>query len=148
MNHWLDFEDHNVLVVGGTSGINLGIAEGFAEQGANVAVASRSQDKVDAAMERLAAHGRKVGGFSADVRDPVELKAGLESLERPFHELDTLVIGQAGNFPSSTVAVPELFKCSSSPPKPLASISRAMAPMSASEPSVDPRFQRPERCTS
>ena len=100
MARWLSFENRNVLVVGGTSGINLGIAEAFAEQGANVAVASRSQDKVDAAMERLAAHGRKVGGFSADVRDVDALEAGFASLSDPFGEIHTLVVGQAGNFPA------------------------------------------------
>ena len=43
-----DYENKNVVVVGGTSGINLGIALSFAKSGANVVVASRKQDKVDA----------------------------------------------------------------------------------------------------
>lgn len=100
MSRWLSFEDRNVLVVGGTSGINLGIAEAFAEQGANVAVVSRSQDKVEAAMARLSAYGRTVAGFSADVRDVAALEAGFASLADPFREIHTLVVGQAGNFPA------------------------------------------------
>jgi NAD(P)-dependent dehydrogenase (short-subunit alcohol dehydrogenase family) len=66
----MNFDDHNMLVVGGTSGINLGIAEAFAEQGANVAVVSRSQDKVDKAIARIGAIGNRTAGFAADVRAP------------------------------------------------------------------------------
>jgi NADP-dependent 3-hydroxy acid dehydrogenase YdfG len=44
----LDLAGKAVFVAGGTSGINLGIAEDFARAGARVAVMSRSQDKVDA----------------------------------------------------------------------------------------------------
>ena len=40
-----DFSNKCVFVFGGTSGINLGIAKCFARAGANVSVASRSQDK-------------------------------------------------------------------------------------------------------
>ena len=42
-----NFTKANVVVVGGTSGINRGIALAFARAGAKVAVASRSQEKVD-----------------------------------------------------------------------------------------------------
>jgi NAD(P)-dependent dehydrogenase (short-subunit alcohol dehydrogenase family) len=39
----VDFSGTTVFVAGGTSGINLGIAEGFAAAGAAVAVMSRSR---------------------------------------------------------------------------------------------------------
>ena len=69
-----------VLVVGGTSGINLGIALAFARAGAHVAVVSRSPDKVAAAVEQLralAAPGARMEGFSADVRDAPAIAAVL-----------------------------------------------------------------------
>ena len=47
MNFSFDFSGKNVFVFGGTSGINLGIAESFAAAGARLGVASRSQDKVE-----------------------------------------------------------------------------------------------------
>ena len=53
MNFSFDFSGKNVFVFGGTSGINLGIAEAFVAAGARIGVASRSQDKVDAAVARL-----------------------------------------------------------------------------------------------
>src|SRR5260370_17006071 len=57
-----------VFVAGGTSGINLGIAEGFARAGARVAVMSRSQDKVDRAVEPLRALGSYAPAGAATVR--------------------------------------------------------------------------------
>jgi NAD(P)-dependent dehydrogenase (short-subunit alcohol dehydrogenase family) len=70
--------DYSVFVAGGTSGINLGIAQAFARAGARVAVASRSQDKVDAAEVGLRESGAKAIGFAADVRqyDAVEAAPG------------------------------------------------------------------------
>jgi NAD(P)-dependent dehydrogenase (short-subunit alcohol dehydrogenase family) len=38
-----DFTDKTVFVAGGTSGINLGIAEAFAAAGAKLGVVGRSQ---------------------------------------------------------------------------------------------------------
>jgi NAD(P)-dependent dehydrogenase (short-subunit alcohol dehydrogenase family) len=111
MPRGLNFDDHNVLVVGGTSGINLGIAEAFAEQGANVGVASRSREKVDSAMARLAAFGNRTAGFAADVRDIEAMKEGLAGIAEAFGTIDTLVVGQAGNFPAAAMQLsPNGFK--------------------------------------
>jgi NAD(P)-dependent dehydrogenase (short-subunit alcohol dehydrogenase family) len=68
-----DFKNRVVFVAGGTSGINLGIAHAFAQRGANIAVISRSPEKVAAATAELKAHGQKVFGASADVRDVAAL---------------------------------------------------------------------------
>ncbi len=62
----VDFSGTTVSVAGGTSGINLGIAEGFAAAGAGVAVMSRSPEKVDAAVTRLQALGAQAIGKAAD----------------------------------------------------------------------------------
>ena len=58
----------NVFVSGGTSGINLAIAQSFAESGANVGVLSRSQEKVDCAVDILLALGGadSAAGWAAD----------------------------------------------------------------------------------
>ena len=94
------FENKTVVVVGGTSGINLGIAQCFAKAGANVAVVSRSQDKVDAAVEGLKALGANAMGVSADVRNYEELVNAMDTFKDCFGEFDVLVSGAAGNFPA------------------------------------------------
>jgi len=96
----IDFTGQTVLVVGGTSGINRGIAETFAKHGAHVAVASRSQEKVADTVASLEALGAKAVGFTCDVRDQEEVKRGLETVKASFGEIDVLVSGAAGNFPA------------------------------------------------
>lgn len=97
----LDFTGKNVFVVGGTSGINLGVACGFAKWGANVAVASRKQDKVDAAVEQLKALGANAFGTTFDVRDNEQVAAGFTKVSDFFAgTIDILISGAAGNFPA------------------------------------------------
>jgi NAD(P)-dependent dehydrogenase (short-subunit alcohol dehydrogenase family) len=64
-----DFTNKTVVVFGGTTGINLAIAEAFAGAGARVAVASRRPDNVEAAVVRIKQSGGEARGFVADVRD-------------------------------------------------------------------------------
>ena len=97
----INFHDRSVLVVGGTSGINLGIAEGFAYAGARVGVASRSQDKVDAAVRLLSDHGGQAIGLTADVREPDAVQSVMENFHDALGEIDVLVSGAAGNFPAA-----------------------------------------------
>ena len=97
----LDFSGKTVVVVGGTSGINRGVAEEFARHGARVAVASRSQDKVDDTVAALKKLGAEAMGFSADVRNPEDVAAGLAQVHSAFGDFDVLVSGAAGNFPAT-----------------------------------------------
>ena len=94
----LDFTGKTVFVAGGSSGINLGIADAFAARGANVAIASRSQERVDGAVRQLAAHGGGVAGYAADVRDAGAIADALRTAFERFGAFDVLISGAAGNF--------------------------------------------------
>jgi len=90
-----------VVVVGGTSGINRGVAEAFARAGAKVAVASRSQEKVADTIAALQKHGAADAmGFVADVREPESIKQGMAEIYEAWGEFDLVISGAAGNFPS------------------------------------------------
>jgi NAD(P)-dependent dehydrogenase (short-subunit alcohol dehydrogenase family) len=49
----MNLQGQRVVVIGGTSGIGLAVAEGAALEGAELVVASRRQESVDAALKRL-----------------------------------------------------------------------------------------------
>lgn len=100
-----DFSGAHVCVFGGTSGINLGIARGFAKAGARVMVASRSAEKVDAAVAGLRDLGAEARGAVLDVRDAAAVEAALAETHGAWGEIDVLVSGAAGNFPAPAVGM-------------------------------------------
>lgn len=100
-----DFTGRTVFVAGGTSGINLGIAEAFAEAGAKLAVVSRSQERVDEATQRLRSFGGEAIGFSADVRDVGAVSTALKATYDALGEIDIVISGAAGNFPSPALGM-------------------------------------------
>jgi NAD(P)-dependent dehydrogenase (short-subunit alcohol dehydrogenase family) len=87
-----------VFVTGGGSGINLGIARGFASLGANLAICGRTQARLDAAAAELAGLGARVSARAADVRKPDEVAAALGACRDALGPVDILVCGAAGNF--------------------------------------------------
>ena len=88
------------FVAGGTSGINLGIARALAAFGADVAVLSRSQEKVDAASAEIKALGVGSAGIAADVRDFDAVADAIRTFAATLGKLDIVVSGAAGNFAS------------------------------------------------
>ena len=100
MSASFEFAGKRVFVFGGTSGINLGIARCFAGAGADVAVASRSQEKVDAAVAELRDLGSKSHGYALDVRNLDAVKDALVQHAKDAGDIDILVSGAAGNFPA------------------------------------------------
>ena len=100
MNVQFDFSGRHVMVFGGTTGINLGIAQGYSKAGAKVTVVSRKQANVDAAVLTIqeAAPGAEPLGVVADVRDEQAVAAALEQAVARHGLIDVLVSGAAGNF--------------------------------------------------
>lgn len=102
MSDFLDFSGRTVFVAGGSSGINLAIAKAFAARGASVAIASRSPERLDAALQALAKVSpggtAAVAAYTADVRQPEAVEAALQACHARFGAIDVLVSGAAGNF--------------------------------------------------
>lgn len=107
----MDFTNKNVFIAGGSSGINLAIADALAQAGARVAILSRQQTRIDSALAHLGRDGATVRGFAADVRDYPALQQAVEQFAGEFGELDVVVSGAAGNFiaPADTLS-PNGFK--------------------------------------
>ena len=107
----IDLSGKSVVIAGGTSGINRGIAEDFTRAGARVAVMSRSQEKVDATVNQLRALGGEAIGTTADVRDYAATEAALAAVHEQFGQFDVLISGAAGNFPAAALQLsPNGFK--------------------------------------
>lgn len=114
-----DFTGTNVLVFGGTSGINLGIADAFARAGAGVGIVGRNVEKAKAAADAMSAQSPNAGishvptpkHYIADVRNYEAVAEVYERFIEDFGPIDTLVSGAAGNFPAlATGMSPNGFK--------------------------------------
>lgn len=93
------YQGKTVFVTGGSSGINLRIAEAFGEAGARVAINGRNVEKLEAAVKGLKAKGIDATGHAADVREYKLLEEAIVKVA----PIDVLVCGAAGNFPSPAV---------------------------------------------
>ncbi|MCK9543174.1 MAG: SDR family oxidoreductase [Novosphingobium sp.] len=86
------------FIAGGSSGINLGVALGFAQAGAKVALISRSPEKIEAAAQGLRDAGHDAIGMAADVRDFAAVDAAMQKAVETFGPIDIVLSGAAGNF--------------------------------------------------
>jgi peroxisomal 2,4-dienoyl-CoA reductase len=92
------FAGQVALVTGGGSGIGRGIADVLAGLGAHVVIASRKQERVDAAAAEIRAAGGEASGVAMDVREPERVQEAVASIQRTHGRLDLLVNNAAGNF--------------------------------------------------
>ncbi|MFZ5444725.1 MAG: SDR family NAD(P)-dependent oxidoreductase [Myxococcota bacterium] len=94
------FAGKHVFVTGGSSGINLRIAEAFGELGAKVSINGRNVEKLEGAVQGLQTKGLAAAGYPADVRDFAAVSKAIEAAVAASGPLDVLVCGAAGNFPA------------------------------------------------
>jgi citronellol/citronellal dehydrogenase len=93
------FAGKTALVTGGGSGIGYAIAEQLLRAGAKVYIASRKEDKLQKAVEKL----RELGDCQyavCDIRESQQSKDLAEKIKAESSRLDLLVNNAGGQFPS------------------------------------------------
>ena len=85
----MSLANQNVLIIGGSSGIGLATARAAAAAGAAVTIASRSQERLSAALAELP------GGCAAEAVDSND-EDGMAALLERVGELDHVVYAAGG----------------------------------------------------
>jgi len=85
------------IVTGGTRGIGLSIATTLARAGARVAISSRKQEHVDAAVDALRADGREVVGIVANMGKAADAHAVAARTVEHFDGIDIIINNAATN---------------------------------------------------
>lgn len=91
----------NVLVPGSSSGIGLAIAQALAEEGANVVLAARREDVVQAEAAKLPS----AVGIGLDLTGEQAPAALVEAAEKAFGPIDVLVLNGGGPSPGGAAEV-------------------------------------------
>jgi NAD(P)-dependent dehydrogenase (short-subunit alcohol dehydrogenase family) len=91
-------EGQTAIVTGGGTGIGLGVARALGKLGATVALASRSQEHLDAGLAELSRDGSRALSVIVDVRDPAAVDAMVSEVVRQTGRIDILINNAAGNF--------------------------------------------------
>jgi len=111
MNTIFDLTDRVVLVTGATGVLAGSVADYLASQGTRVVYLGRSQDKLDAALEKCRAKtpGAECLGFRADVLDRAALERARDAVIEKWGRIDGLVNGAGGNLPGATIPPDKTF---------------------------------------
>ncbi len=90
--------DRVAIVTGAGRGIGQGIALAFAEMGAHVVCAARTEEEIDATATAARRFGVRALALRCDVTDPAQLEAVVARTMSDFGRID-LLVNNAGGFP-------------------------------------------------
>lgn len=96
------FENKVIVVTGASRGIGFAIADGFASEGAQVAICARGREDLETATKALERHGRKIIAKCVDLANQEQCEGFALDALRTFGRVDVLV-NNAGTGESSPV---------------------------------------------
>ena len=79
------------LITGGSRGIGKAIALALAEEGVNVAITGRNEEKLKAVVQEIEQKGVKSAYAVFDITSKTEVYGALEKLQKDFGKIDVLV---------------------------------------------------------
>ena len=100
------FKGKVALVSGGGSGIGRAVALLLARLGATVVICGRTQARLEAVATFAKSKKAKVVPMVANIREPDQVEALFEAIEREFGTLDLLVNNAGGQFPQAAIDFP------------------------------------------
>ena len=89
----------SVFVTGGGTGLGKAIATEFARLGADIVIASRKPEHLEAGDEAITALGARVKTVACDIRDPEQIAAAFDDAMAAFGLPGVLINNAAANFP-------------------------------------------------
>ena len=89
------------VITGGGRGLGAAIAVAFAEAGADVVIASRTQSQLDEVAEQVRATGRKAHALAADLAHPEDTASLAAAAVEAFGKLDIVVNNVGGSMPNT-----------------------------------------------
>ena len=90
-----DLSEKVALITGGNGGIGLGMAEGLAECGANIAIWGRNKEKNEESKNMLSKYSIEVKTYEVDVSQEKEVINNVKSVLNDFGRIDS-VFANAG----------------------------------------------------
>ncbi len=95
------------IVTGAGRGIGRGIALAFAEMGADVVCAARTEAEIGETAAKARSFGRRALPLRCDVTDPAELQGVVDRTMKDFGRID-LLVNNAGGYPPMSLLDTEL----------------------------------------
>ncbi|WP_419918311.1 SDR family oxidoreductase [Candidatus Poriferisocius sp.] len=93
------YQDQTVLVTGGGTGLGKAIATEFARLGANLVIASRKPEHLEAGRAAIQEVGAEVLAVSCDIRQAENIAEAFDAATDRFGLPDVLINNAAANFP-------------------------------------------------
>ena len=87
----ISFQDKTVVITGGARGLGLVMARQLAQEGARLAICSRTQSKLDTAEAELRGMGAVVYAHQCDLTDPDALRDFFVAVRRELGPVDVLI---------------------------------------------------------
>ena len=104
-------DDKVVIVTGASSGLGVAFAQGCAEAGADIVLAARRADRLEATAELVRATGRRAVTVATDVAEPEQCTAMVEAALAEFGRVDVLINNAGiGTAHPATRETPEQFR--------------------------------------
>jgi 3-oxoacyl-[acyl-carrier protein] reductase len=96
-------EDKTAIITGSSQGIGAVTAKRFADEGANVVVTSRSQDKIDEVADEINDSDRpgRAIAVECDVRERDSIEALVDATVEEFGRVDTMINNAGASFMAS-----------------------------------------------